>query len=321
MISFVIIGRNEAKNLERCIDSIHETISFNCLNEYEIIYVDSKSTDKSIEIAGKFKGIKILKITGYCNAAIGRNIGAFEAKGDILYFIDADMKICKEFVAEVLDAEKKLRFDIVSGIIRDVEDNEIKAQRYNENRNFSSKSSKVLDGGIFLIKKYIWDSVNGMNTKFINGEDGDLGLRLAKKGVHFTRINKTITLHYTINYLNISRIWKMVLNKSVFHCRCVLYRDHLSNKYLYYRIWNNDKTFVLLIFFFIISFIINRKYIWIGILLYLLAVFFRSLKQKRHVSIANFFLYFTIVDLLNIIFLFTFFPKRKKVQYFKIENC
>ena len=154
-----------------------------------------------------------------------------EAKGDIFYFIDADMEICKEFLGEVLDAKKKLKYEVVSGIITDVEDKTIKIQRYVTGKTFLSKR-RPLDGGIFLIKRSIWNLVSGMRTKFINGEDGDLGLRLAKKGVGFIRIGKIITFHNTINYFDKSRIWKMIFNRSVFHCRSVLYRDHLLNKYL-----------------------------------------------------------------------------------------
>jgi len=43
--------------------------------------VDSKSDDKSLEIVKEFPSIKAFTILGDCNAAIGRNIGAIEAKG------------------------------------------------------------------------------------------------------------------------------------------------------------------------------------------------------------------------------------------------
>ena len=72
--------------LNRCFESIFSTIDFNSINKYEIIYVDSKSHDNSIDIARKFKKIKIFSITGICNAAIARNIGAKEANGDCFIF-------------------------------------------------------------------------------------------------------------------------------------------------------------------------------------------------------------------------------------------
>ena len=88
MISFIIIGRNEGWKLKKCILSVITTIQVNKLQKYDIIYVDSKSSDNSIEIAKEFKQVKVYKITGDTNAAIARNIGASEAKGEYFFFID-----------------------------------------------------------------------------------------------------------------------------------------------------------------------------------------------------------------------------------------
>ncbi len=314
MISFIVIGRNEGKHLEKCFKSIYETAFYNSIEDYEIIYVDSQSTDNSVAIAGKFKEIKIFEATGYRNAAIGRNIGALEARGNILYFIDADMEICKEFLQEVLDTNKKLKYDVVSGTIADVEDGVIKTIRYNKQTEFFSKR-KPLDGGIFIIKKSVWNAVNGMRTKFDAGEDGDLGLRLAKRYFQFIRLRKMITFHNTVNYLDVSRIWKELFNSAAFHARCVIYRDHLFNKYLYKRIWVNDKTFILLLLILIGSFIMPARFIAVGAFIYLAAILFRSFKQEKHVQTVQFFFYFIVFDVLNIIFLFTLFPRSKKLTY------
>src|ERR1035438_5026457 len=83
MISFIVIGRNEGLKLTKCFESIFKTIHANHLNNYEVIYVDSNSTDSSIDTAKNYNINKIFKITGKCNAAIGRNVGATESKGDI----------------------------------------------------------------------------------------------------------------------------------------------------------------------------------------------------------------------------------------------
>jgi glycosyltransferase involved in cell wall biosynthesis len=79
MISFIIIGRNEGWKLTKCLQSVFETIAYNKLKNAEVIYVDSKSTDDSIERAKAFDKVKVLLITGECNAAIASNIGAKEA--------------------------------------------------------------------------------------------------------------------------------------------------------------------------------------------------------------------------------------------------
>ena len=70
MISFIIIGRNEGWKLSKCFESVFKTIKQNKLEKYEVIYVDSDSTDDSIKRAQSNNCIKTFKITSKPNAAI-----------------------------------------------------------------------------------------------------------------------------------------------------------------------------------------------------------------------------------------------------------
>ena len=115
MISFIIIGRNEGWKLTKCFESIFQTIEHNNLTHYEVIYIDSDSTDDSIERAKKFNQIKIFQLTADYNAAIARNVGAKEAKGDVLFFIDGDMEIIREFLPKVYSVKNGLMEDFVWG--------------------------------------------------------------------------------------------------------------------------------------------------------------------------------------------------------------
>lgn len=310
MISFIVIGRNEEKNLKKCFNSIYDTIFFTKVSHYEIIYVDSKSTDKSIDIAKEFKEVRIFKIIGLFNAAIGRNIGAKEAKGTILFFIDGDMELNTKFLSSVLDNHGQLRYAVVSGQVIDV---------VNGAENEQRSSNSFFLGGIFLIGSKEWKSVNGMRTKFKRGQDLDLGLRLYKKGYYLVRKPEVITNHHTLPGLDKSRIWKMVWDKSSFYARAVLYRDHLFNIQMYHLLWLTDKTFILFLFNIVCSFIFPQ-YIVLFISVYLLAVIGRSFKQKNYVSILEFVCYYIVFDLLNLFFLFTFFPQDKRINYIEIRN-
>ena len=86
MISFVIFGHNEGWKLTNCLKSVFLTIKYNGLTMYEVIYIDSKSTDDSIERAKKFKEVKIYKLTADYNSAIARNIGSQKSIGEVLFF-------------------------------------------------------------------------------------------------------------------------------------------------------------------------------------------------------------------------------------------
>ena len=54
--------------------------------EFEIIYVDSGSTDDSIKHALSYKDVKVVQLTKDANSAIARNVGANIAKGIYLVF-------------------------------------------------------------------------------------------------------------------------------------------------------------------------------------------------------------------------------------------
>ena len=115
MISFIIIGRNEGWKLIKCLESVQRTIKFNDLKNYEILYIDSDSQDESILETKKISGIKTFKIIDKYNSAVARNIGAIEAKGSVLFFIDGDMEIVPEFLHKVYREDKGLCYNFISG--------------------------------------------------------------------------------------------------------------------------------------------------------------------------------------------------------------
>lgn len=230
MVSFIVIGKNEGQRLTQCLTSIHTVIIEDKIPYYEIIYVDSKSTDDSLERATQFDDVRVLKITGVCNAAIGRNIGAKESKGDILFFIDGDMQILPGFLSTVINENNKLVYPFMSGIFEDYV--------YDENWNFLEMqrrykltegmpdSYEITTGGLFMIEKKMWEQIEGMDTRLNQCEDMDLGLRLAKRGCPLLRKPIVLANHHTISYFNITRK-KYYTSSAIFSA--LLSRKHFFN--------------------------------------------------------------------------------------------
>jgi glycosyltransferase involved in cell wall biosynthesis len=88
MISIIIPTYNEEKNLQNLIDTIKKN---NDKSDYEIIVVDNGSSDNTKNIALKEK-CNFLHNPKKTKVGLSRNMGAKAAKGDILYFIDADWR-------------------------------------------------------------------------------------------------------------------------------------------------------------------------------------------------------------------------------------
>ena len=82
----------------------------------EVIIVDDKSKDKSIEVVKRFalgkknkrlKKLKIISLKRNQGPAVARDIGAKRAKGEVILFLDCDVVLYKNTLYEVVRSFKK----------------------------------------------------------------------------------------------------------------------------------------------------------------------------------------------------------------------
>jgi glycosyltransferase involved in cell wall biosynthesis len=91
--SVVIPTFNSAQTMGRCLASVRRN---NSQYEYEIIIVDSGSTDETVELAKKYTDKVIVENT--TPPRINRNKGIANAEGDIICFTDSDCVVPKGWV-------------------------------------------------------------------------------------------------------------------------------------------------------------------------------------------------------------------------------
>ena len=94
-ISVIIPTYNEEKVIGKCLESL----SKQTYKDLEVIVVDDGSTDETLS---KIKGIKVLK-EEHKGPGAARNLGAKEAKGEILVFVDADMTFEPDFIEKLVE--------------------------------------------------------------------------------------------------------------------------------------------------------------------------------------------------------------------------
>jgi len=89
-ISVIIPALNEEKMIGRCLESLTK-LAF-ARDQFEVLVVDNGSRDKTLFIADSFKDRLNLKVLQQAGVRISglRNLGAREARGDIVAFLDAD---------------------------------------------------------------------------------------------------------------------------------------------------------------------------------------------------------------------------------------
>ncbi|MGM0653488.1 MAG: glycosyltransferase family 2 protein [Bacillota bacterium] len=91
-LSVVVIGRNEARRLPELFVSLPEG------SEIEWLYIDSRSSDNSIDLALAF-GAKVFLVDedSVYAPGTGRYIGTLEARGRWILYLDGDMVLRSEF--------------------------------------------------------------------------------------------------------------------------------------------------------------------------------------------------------------------------------
>lgn len=101
--SIIIPNYNNEEWLDKCLTSVTEQTYKN----YEVIFVDDMSTDKSVEIAEKYKkkikNMNIIKLKQKRYNGGARNVGIMQAEGDYILCLDSDDWLKNEKVLEFLN--------------------------------------------------------------------------------------------------------------------------------------------------------------------------------------------------------------------------
>lgn len=95
-VSIIIPAFNEEKVVGECLDSLLKQ----SIKDVEIIVIDDGSTDKTVEKVNKFP-VQLLQ-QSHLGPGVARNLGAKEAHGEILVFVDADMVFDKKFIENLI---------------------------------------------------------------------------------------------------------------------------------------------------------------------------------------------------------------------------
>ncbi|MBP1745341.1 MAG: hypothetical protein H6Q58_2319 [Firmicutes bacterium] len=102
-LSIIIPARNEAKNLALLLADLKEQ----SLPVYEIICVDDASSDSTAAVAASF-GVRLItlreKPEGWTGKSWACHNGADAAGGDVLLFLDADVRLGREGISRLLCA-------------------------------------------------------------------------------------------------------------------------------------------------------------------------------------------------------------------------
>lgn len=177
MLSIVIPTLNEEDYLPGLLESIKKQ----GFTDYEIIISDAGSKDKTLEIAKQYS----CTIVDGGLPARGRNNGAKAAKGDLLFFLDADTILPDNFLEESLKEFNKRDIDVASFCLIPSPHTKISSLLMNVFYNkMIIATEKILPHSAVgvIIKKPLFEKLNGYDENIKLAEDHDLGRRAQKEG-------------------------------------------------------------------------------------------------------------------------------------------
>ena len=185
LVSIIIPTFNSGKSLELCLKSILNQSYKNI----EIIIVDAFSKDNTKRIAKKF-GAKLFFSAS--ERSLARNFGAKKAKGKFVLFVDSDMELTPNVVAECVKLSYFNKFDAVIIPEKSVGESFIARCKKLEK---TMHMREVYGEAPRFFKKKVFDDVGGYDKNLVIGEDFELTQRLRKHGFVIGKCKASIKHH------------------------------------------------------------------------------------------------------------------------------
>lgn len=199
LLTVIIIGRNEELHIERTLQSVLKGTSE--IHDVEIMYVDSASTDRTLEIAAAYP-VKILKLKSYwpLSASAGRYVGSLNSNSQYILFIDGDTVLFKSWLKRGLQImEDNSQIAGLAGMVHEIcESDEGKPIKLYKNRHERKKDFMSVHnfGGIGLYRSSILEQVGTFNPYLSVDEERELGMRIRKAGYELIQILQPMAITY-----------------------------------------------------------------------------------------------------------------------------
>lgn len=193
MLSVIVIGRNEEARLHACFESIRSGMG---VLQHEILYIDSRSTDSSVQIAREHGARCYVLDAEKTTAGLGRWVGAQEAKGEYLLFLDGDMQLCPGFVMRAMMSIAKSEYDGVCGQREDIYMKN--GQEIGRKANYFSCTQERLVpefGGALFIKAESLKKAGSWAADTIACEEAELHARLLDAGCRIVELPVPMIVH------------------------------------------------------------------------------------------------------------------------------
>lgn len=198
-LSIVLIAKNLEWNIARLIESVQANAT--ALEPYEIIYVDSASTDRTVEIACQYPvGVYRLPPENQLTPAAGRFTGFKKAKGKLLLFLDGDQQLWPGWL------EKGLRILDANPDVAGVTGVEVFLKPDQKPEDYTGPGPETFDDRYFqvrqtsgpaLFRRTVLEELGPYHPFLYSEEEPEMCLRFRSHGYRLLRTYHPIVFHYS----------------------------------------------------------------------------------------------------------------------------
>lgn len=183
LVSVIVPNYNYAPSLHVCL----QAIAAQTYRNIEVLVVDDASTDDSVAVAQAL-GVRVIRLPDNGGCARGRNVGAAHTSGDILFYVDSDLALAPDAVAQavaILQAEPDV------GAVCGVEEPEpllhdtMVARYRGLQYHYWSASGEgditVLCPAMLAIPRAAYHDIGPFNEALVQTEEVDYGYRMSRR--------------------------------------------------------------------------------------------------------------------------------------------
>lgn len=318
-LSVVVIARNEEQSIGKALAAVgvalDAAVAAGVILSFEVIFVDSASTDQTVKIARQFP-VKVIELpeSWPLSAAAGIFCGYREAQGTYLAVVDGDVVVDKNWFR---DALPYLQADETVANVYGWWEESSQGKGYlfrsvmKELDSLKITKAKEVDfvgNGIF--RKSALDSVGGHNPYLKGAEDKDISYRLRQGGFKLLQVPVQFGIHHwnfsVLEYYRSVRAWsrgeghaaayaKLQGNLELFS----MFKKNFPNSTLW-RVIRQTALILLVFFGLLVSFLGERSFFIVsGLAFFILLLQIAIGSRKSELSFSEFlFHYFNRVPYL-----------------------
>jgi glycosyltransferase involved in cell wall biosynthesis len=199
----------------------------------EIFVVDDGSTDGSDRVASR-PGITLLR-TGRCQGpAVARNLGASAARGDLFFFVDADVLVPSSVIDMILPCFS----GPADAVIGSYEDRPAAPNFLSQYKNLlhhyvhqnASEEGFTFWSGCGVIRRQVFQRHSGFDERYDQPsiEDIELGYRLRAAG-HCIRVCKQLQVKHCKRWNPVSLFWSDFFGRALPWTALILQTGRMHN--------------------------------------------------------------------------------------------